>query len=763
MDCWGGRGLGTVLCYNGRRQTGRVRCDDGEELLIPSGGAVNRNMVPLTPSGLMHGTRVQLLPDGHEKKAVSVRPAEAKQQGLTVGVDNQVNYRGEDRSELCAADVLDIGFLIGILDGHCGGQCASHVANGFPKILHDVYGFEVNQTRGVDTLSCARETELLRDVLRSSCRAAERDLTLVVDSAGDFSRHTTTNQMLTASKGHWTDGTSAMFALLAHGFDEEGAPVTVPGTKGVAKVFLASRCALPGTVGAWCGDTRALLLHGRKVVPLSEDHVPKRKDEYNRVKAAGGKVLDFDGKLKVGRRDKYKEKKSSGAYKDLVWLETTRSFGDIRLKAPHNIAPRVHGFDRIGIAPALSMNLAPEDWALVLVSSKVTAKMSNQDIAEVCKEYFSQGKDAVAASQALTTAARKRGATGNLTTVVMRFGWPPGCNGDDTGKVGWREGSGAACLGELFEFLGVCLGVESPDRHWPDFSKPEESAAVFGLVFAASNIARLLLPLRFGAALAMAPWVDENIMQKCFNVAAWTKSLAMTLLRAPRGRKSAESLSLTIPWEALGRGAQAERPAEEPMTESSRGSLVLGGVGAFQRASAEGMQKTLAHATAVTTCATRGASDLASALCSQGCRMTLHASDSVKSTAEVLQSQGPKIAHVVCATSSALCQGAAELKAALQTAAEKLPNPPAEKPPNTGVRGLRRRTDTPERRPDGVAHAAPLAPVQRRGDGEAARELKVRDREGRVAFGGLEKDVFWSGPCGNRRCFGVLRLLLDLQ
>ncbi|CAK9003421.1 Protein phosphatase 2C 53 (OsPP2C53) (ABI1-like protein 2) (OsABI-LIKE2) (OsABIL2) [Durusdinium trenchii] len=384
----GGRGLGTVLCYNGRRQTGRVRCDDGEELLIPSGGAVNRNMVPLTPSGLMHGTRVQLLPDGHEKKAVSVRPAEAKQQGLTVGVDNQVNYRGEDRSELCAADVLDIGFLIGILDGHCGGQCASHVANGFPKILHDVYGFEVNQTRGVDTLSCARETELLRDVLRSSCRAAERDL------------------MLTASKGHWTDGTSAMFALLAHGFDEEGAPVTVPGTKGVAKVFLA-----------WCGDTRALLLHGRKVVPLSEDHVPKRKDEYNRVKAAGGKVLDFDGKLKVGRRDKYKEKKSSGAYKDLVWLETTRSFGDIRLKAPHNIV--------ICEPDVLVRNLAPEDWALVLVSSKVTAKMSNQDIAEVCKEYFSQGKDAVAASQALTTAARKRGATGNLTTVVMRFGWTP--------------------------------------------------------------------------------------------------------------------------------------------------------------------------------------------------------------------------------------------------------------------------------------------------------------------------------------------------
>ncbi|CAK9003420.1 Uncharacterized protein SCF082_LOCUS7735 [Durusdinium trenchii] len=383
--------------------------------------------------------------------------------------------------------------------------------------------------------------------------------------------------------------------------------------------------------------------------------------------------------------------------------------------------------------------------------------------------------------------------------------WEPSTYGnismDDVKKYG-TAGTLSYVITELLfwaiAFPTECIVYLNTAGHWPDFSKPEESAAVFGLVFAASNIARLLLPLRFGAALAMAPWVDENIMQKffkqeaqeakegkktswpqirlpnafrhrsqCFNVAAWTKSLAMTLLRAPRGRKSAESLSLTIPWEALGRGAQAERPAEEPMTESSRGSLVLG------------MQKTLAHATAVTTCATRGASDLASALCSQGCRMTLHASDSVKSTAEVLQSQGPKIAHVVCATSSALCQGAAELKAALQTAAEKLPNPPAEKPPNTGLsedskdqtrccphdevvqapflqmiadvgtlaRGpgeLRiyyepsrdpanaavnqkpgRRTDTPERRPDGVAHAAPLAPVQRRGDGEAARELKV--------------------------------------
>ena len=39
-------------------------------------------------------------------------------------------------------------------------------------------------------------------------------------------------------------------------------------------------------------------------------------------------------------------------------------------------------------------------------------------------------------------------------------------------------------------------------------SKPRKARVVLRL-----QVARLLLPLRFGAALAMAPWVDENIMR----------------------------------------------------------------------------------------------------------------------------------------------------------------------------------------------------------------------------------------------------------
>merc|ERR1712048_431458 len=158
---------------------------------------------------------------------------------------------------------------------------------------------------------------------------------------------------------HWTDGTSAVLALLVHGFES---PLgTVPRScGGVAKLFLA-----------WCGDSRALLLRGKKVVCLSKDHHPGRKDEYARVKEAGGKVLDFDGVLKVGRRDKYKEKKSSAAFSDLLWSCTSRSFGDIRLKAPYNI---------VTSDPELVVHtLTPDDWGLVLVCRDVVRELTSQD------------------------------------------------------------------------------------------------------------------------------------------------------------------------------------------------------------------------------------------------------------------------------------------------------------------------------------------------------------------------------------------------
>lgn len=49
--------------------------------------------------------------------------------------------------------------------------------------------------------------------------------------------------------------------------------------------------------------------------------------------------------------------------------------------------------------------------------------------------------------------------------------------------------------------------------HWPDvINETGDRAAVLGFIFAGANIARAFVPLRLGAALALAPWVDKNIL-----------------------------------------------------------------------------------------------------------------------------------------------------------------------------------------------------------------------------------------------------------
>jgi len=51
--------------------------------------------------------------------------------------------------------------------------------------------------------------------------------------------------------------------------------------------------------------------------------------------------------------------------------------------------------------------------------------------------------------------------------------------------------------------------------HWPDFiNVPDDRTAVLGFIFAGANIARLAVPLRLGAAFALVPWVEENVVKK---------------------------------------------------------------------------------------------------------------------------------------------------------------------------------------------------------------------------------------------------------
>lgn len=49
--------------------------------------------------------------------------------------------------------------------------------------------------------------------------------------------------------------------------------------------------------------------------------------------------------------------------------------------------------------------------------------------------------------------------------------------------------------------------------HWPDvINESGDRAAVLAFIFAGANVARLFVPVRLGAALALAPWVDANLL-----------------------------------------------------------------------------------------------------------------------------------------------------------------------------------------------------------------------------------------------------------
>merc|ERR1711862_984770 len=94
----------------------------------------------------------------------------------------------------------------------------------------------------------------------------------------------------------------------------------------------------------------------------------------------------------------------------------------------------------------------------------------------------------------------------------------PSLSMDDIKKYG-VAGTVSYVLTEL-AFWAVAFPVASTalyqtTGHWPDvINDNSDRASVLAFIFGAANIARLLVPLRLGAALALAPWVDENIINR---------------------------------------------------------------------------------------------------------------------------------------------------------------------------------------------------------------------------------------------------------
>lgn len=390
------RQLGHVRWYNGRRQIGVIRGDNGHEVFIPVGGANNRNLVPMTPGGLMHWTRVSYtsilledpdaVPGGVLREAcANVVPCrDGLQPGLECGVETRIGGRAVNEDRIAANDLYDLGFLAAIFDGHGGENCVNYVSQRFPVALHAAYANRAQQlVGGVASLTPKEEERLISAAICDAFEMTDEEF------------------MQTARQEHLCDGSTALVVLLAHGFEAPPTESTVANCKGgVAKLFVAN-----------CGDSRAILVRRRKAVRLSVDHKPERDDETRRIQKAGGIVIqDQCGIYRVGRK--------KGEHR--MFLSTSRAFGDRELKEPRPLV--------IAEPEIVVHTLSPDDWAAVICCDGVWNTMSDQDVADAVWQVlaFRRGS-CVEAAQEVATRAQATGSTDNVTVFVMRFGWadPP--------------------------------------------------------------------------------------------------------------------------------------------------------------------------------------------------------------------------------------------------------------------------------------------------------------------------------------------------
>ncbi|KAD6119791.1 hypothetical protein R6Q59_025797 [Mikania micrantha] len=158
-----------------------------------------------------------------------------------------------------------------------------------------------------------------------------------------------------------------------------------------------------------CGDSRAVLCRNGKAIPLSNDHKPDRPDELNRIQAAGGRVIYWEGARVLGV------------------LAMSRAIGDNYLKPYVSSEPEVTITDRTA-----------EDECLIIASDGLWDVVSNDTacgVARMCLKGKGPSSAAMAereepgsekwdkacsdASMLLTKLALARRSSDNVSVVVI--------------------------------------------------------------------------------------------------------------------------------------------------------------------------------------------------------------------------------------------------------------------------------------------------------------------------------------------------------
>ncbi|KAE8676178.1 putative protein phosphatase 2C 8 [Hibiscus syriacus] len=154
-------------------------------------------------------------------------------------------------------------------------------------------------------------------------------------------------------------------------------------------------------VVANCGDSRAVLSRGGVATALSFDHKPDRADELERVEAAGGRAINWNG------------------YRVLGVLATSRSIGDQYLKPFVICKPEVTVHELTSRDEFLI--LATDGlWDVVSneVACRVARRCLNGQIRSKSADVVNQNRAAEAAAM-LVELAMSRGSRDNISVIVV--------------------------------------------------------------------------------------------------------------------------------------------------------------------------------------------------------------------------------------------------------------------------------------------------------------------------------------------------------
>jgi len=270
-----------------------------------------------------------------------------------------------------------------VYDGHQGHQCAEFVAKGFHvKLLKRL---------SADTNPEAWDDQRISDSLREVCEELDSEFLAKFRTS--------------------PDGTTLVVALIV-------------GTK----LFTA-----------WVGDSRLVLCQRsqlEQILPTSvtEDHRPNLEAEAQRVKEAGGLVLDFGMGVYRVAHDGYEEKMREirrqqvlglgFAGKEPVALAVSRALGDREFKA-------VTGKGLLVATPDIKcVQLDRTHMFMALMCDGITDVMQDEEICATLEMRRPGPPDPVKrcriACGALVQEAYKRGSEDNLTVIFVRFHWDGG-------------------------------------------------------------------------------------------------------------------------------------------------------------------------------------------------------------------------------------------------------------------------------------------------------------------------------------------------